>query len=913
MKKGLKIAAVVLTVVLAVALLVPLALRGRIGEIVKREANARLVAQLDFERLDVSLLRHFPSASLEVKGLTLTGTEGFAGDTLAAADRVSVVVNLASLFGDGGFEVRRVQVVRPSFYAHKTADGAVNWNILKAAEAPAAAENPKAGPTQPSAFRLALRDVRITDAALRYEDDSTRLQFSAGPVSLRLRGDLSAGQSELALKLDARALRLVSGALTLLGGVDGTLDARVEGDLAAGRYILARNKLRLNAVELTLAGQIEAAQGGAVDVDLTAGCEKLRFRDVLSLVPAFYTQDFRKLRAAGELSLSAWVRGEIRAGNLPAFEAKLNVADGSFRYTSLPESVTGIHFAARLASPGGPLDNASLAVPSFRFTMAGQEVEASFRASHPVSDLQFEAAAAGRMDLGAVQRVYPLEKDMELAGVITADLKAAGHLSDVRGKHYEALRVSGVCVVEGMRLHAGALPPVLVRRAAASITPAAITLGDLDATMGRSDVAANGQLTGYLGYLFGGDPLSGRLYIHSKRLDLNEWMAADSVATAGVTGKEGVDTVQRMAFTVPQNLNLTFQAEAEEILLEKMVLTGFTGQIGLKGGVASLDRLAMQAFGGTVQASGSYSTAADPARPALRLALDMREASFERTFDELEAVQRLVPLFRKTAGNYSMSLDLATTLDGTLTPDLATLDAVGAIRAANVRIENIPAFDKLAEALRYDPLRTVEARDVAIHFTVSHGRIATHPFDLRIGGATVNLAGSTGLDETIDYTARISLPANITGGWLPTIRIGIGGTFTAPRLTLGAKDAVEETVTNLLKAGAEKLMGSGSTGDTLDVYKEKFETGVEAQKEKVNAARRRQAEQLRAEAQNAGKKLVAAAEAQRIRLVEGAKNPLAEKAARRAGDKLLEEAQRQADRLMAEAEAQIAKLAAGAE
>lgn len=916
MKKGLKIAVVALVVLLAAALLVPLALRGRIGEIVKREANARLTARLDFERLDVSLLRHFPRATLEIKGLTLVGTGRFENDTLLAADRVSVAVNLASLFGDGGFEVSQVRVTRPWLGAHKTVDGAVNWEIVKPGQEPVTAENAGTDHTSPSAFRLALQDVRITDATLRYEDDSTRLRFSAAPVSLRLRGNLSADCSELALRLDARSMRLVSGAVTLLGGVDAELDARVEANVAAGRYVLSRNKLRLNAVELTLDGGIDISQEGAVAVDLAAGCEKVRFKDVLSLIPAFYTRDFRNLTAAGALSLSAWVRGDMRGNSLPAFEVKLDVEDGSFRYASLPKAVTGIHLTARMASPGGSADNTLLAVPSFGFTIAGNTVEASLRASNPVSDLKFEAAAEGRMDLGAVQEVYPLEKGMELAGVVTADLKAAGRLSDVRGQRYETLRASGTCVVEEVRLRASTLPPIVVRRAAASVTPAAITLGDLDATVGRSDFTANGQLTGYLGYLLEGKHLSGRLYVHSDRLDLNEWVTQAPASDAGKAAQKmpaKADTAQRTALVVPANLDLALSVGAEEILLGKMVLAGFTGRIGLREGTASLDQLAMQAFGGSVRASGSYSTAVDPARPALKLALDVRQASFERTFDELETVQRLVPLFRKTGGDYTLKLNLATALDASLTPDLATLDAEGEIRAAHIRIQNVEAFAKLADALRYDALRTVEARDVAIRFTVSEGRIATQPFDLRIGGATINLSGTTGLDQTIDYTARVSLPASMTGGWLPAMNVGIGGTFSAPRITLGAKDAVEETVTNLLKAGTEKLTGHATVEEALEAQKEKLEATVEARKEEINAGIERQVARLQAEAQRAGEKLVEAAEGQRIRLVEGAKNPLAKKAAEKAGDKLVEEARRQAERLAVEAEMQAAKLTAGSE
>ena len=114
MKKFVKIAAIVVAVVLVIALVAPMVLRGKIAEIVKREANVMLDARLDFEKLDISLLRHFPRASLDLKGLTLVGEEPFAGDTIVAAQRISVVVNVMSLFGDEGFEVTKIILSEPA-------------------------------------------------------------------------------------------------------------------------------------------------------------------------------------------------------------------------------------------------------------------------------------------------------------------------------------------------------------------------------------------------------------------------------------------------------------------------------------------------------------------------------------------------------------------------------------------------------------------------------------------------------------------------------------------------------------------------------------------------------------------------------------------------------------------------------
>lgn len=884
MKKFVKIAAIVVAVMLAVALIAPFVLRGKIADIVKREANEMLAAKLDFEKLDISLLRHFPNASLDLKGLTLVGVDRFEGDTIVAAQRISVVVNLMSLFGDSGFEVTKVILSSPAVHAHKLADGAVNWDVMKPSDE-AAEETPAEESAEPSSFRMSVRDFRISDAAIRYEDDSTNMRFSTAPLSLRLRGNMSADRTDLDLRLTAQEMRFVSGGIPLLSGAEAELVAVIDADLANSRFTFSRNTLRLNAISVGLDGWVELGDD-AVAMDLTAGCDKVQFKDVLSLIPAFYTREFKNLTAGGELSMALWAKGEMRGSALPTFELKTEVRDGSFQYSSLPKAVTGINIAAKVANPGGVMDKTVIDLSKFGLKMAGNSVSATFHATNLVSDPVFRAAAAGRVDLGAVKEVYPLEKGVELGGQIAADLKVSGRMSDIEKNRYEKLGAQGTFTVEELGLTLPNLPAVHIRRAAATITPAAMTLGEFGVTVGRSDLSANGQLTNYIGYLLRGDMLSGRLYVKSELLDLNEIMDAMPAADGAAAGEEAPAEPMR-AVEVPRNLNLSLNTDLRKVLFGKMTVSDISGEMSVANGALSLNRLGLGVFGGRATASGSYSTAADPAKPALKLNANIAGASFQRSFEELEMVQKLVPIFAKTGGDYSLALDMRTSLDSQMSPDLQTLTATGEIRSANIHVQNIEAFDALAKALNNDELRKIEAKDVAIRFAIEDGRITTQPFDLKLGNVGINLSGSTGLDQTIDYTAKVAIPGGKT---LQSIGVGIGGTFFSPKITLGVKEAAEEAVKNVVNEQIQKLTGSESLSEEIQ----------------------KQAENLRAEAKRTGEKLVEAAESQRAKLVEEAskKGALAKLAAEKAGDKLVSEAEKQAANLEAEAERQIEKLTA---
>lgn len=892
MKKIVKTVGITIVVLLLVLLTAPLLLRGKIAEIVKREANEMLVAKLDFESLNISFLRHFPRASLELRGLTLVGVERFEGDTIAAVGRLSVVVNPLSLFGDDGFEVSKVILASPALHAHKCADGAVNWDVMKPSDEADSATPDEEQSESTSAFRLSVRDFRIEKAVIRYEDDSSGMRFSVEPLALRLRGDLSAARSNLDLRMTAAKLNFVSGGIPLLSDAEAEIDARIDADLEHNRFTLSENRLRLNAIELDVDGWVEL-RDEALALDLRAGCDKVQFKDVLSLVPAFYTKDFRRLTASGELAMSVWAKGEMRGSVLPAFELKTEVRDGSFQYASLPKAVTDIQIVASVSNPGGVMDRTVVDLSKFGLSMAGNTLAATFHATNLASDPEFSASVEGRVDLGAVGEVYPLEKDTELAGRITADMKVSGRMSDIEKQRYEQIDARGSLVVEELGLTLASLPEVHIRRAAASLSPQAMTLGEFGVTVGRSDLSASGQVSGYIGYLLRGDRLSGRLYLRSELLDLNELLGAVPTTDAA-GGSEAAAAPEAAAaasqpVVLPENLDLALNTDLRQVLFGNMKLEPVAGAVSLSNGVLSLDRLSVGLFGGKATASGRLATKAG--QPAtLALAANVSNASFSRTFDELELVRQLVPIFAKTGGDYSLSLDLDTQLDETLSPDLGTLSASGEIRSEHIELQQIEAFDRLATLLKDDRLRKIEARDVAIRFAIRDGRVTTQPFGLKLtDDISVDLSGSTGLDQTIDYTARVAVPV---AGRTQSFDVGIAGTFTDPRLSLDVKKAAEEAVKNVVDEQIQKLTGS----------------------ESLSAEVEKQAAQLRSEAQRAGKQLVEEAEKQRTKLVEAAasKGTIAKLAAQKAGDKLVEEAEKQAANLTAEAERQIEKLSSTA-
>ena len=96
-KKILKITGITLLLLIAFAFAAPYLFKSQILSLVKKEINNSINAKADFKDIDISFFRHFPKVSVALKGLQITGTGEFEGDTLIAAKEIDASLNIMSV------------------------------------------------------------------------------------------------------------------------------------------------------------------------------------------------------------------------------------------------------------------------------------------------------------------------------------------------------------------------------------------------------------------------------------------------------------------------------------------------------------------------------------------------------------------------------------------------------------------------------------------------------------------------------------------------------------------------------------------------------------------------------------------------------------------------------------------------
>lgn len=880
MKKIAKIVGIALLSIVALMAIVPVAFKGKIKELVITEGNKFLNAEFGFDRLNISLFREFPQASVSLKGFYLKGIEEFAEDTLIYVGNAEVAVNVMSVFGNAGFDITKVLLEDTDVKAIVLADGRPNWDVMKTTS-----DVEEEKDTTATTLSIQLKKLSVDNLNIIYDDRQSDMYARIEQFTASCSGDMAANRTALDLKAAIQALTFKAGGVALLNQAHIGTHLNIDADFENGTYTLNDNWLSLNAIKASIDGWVAMPTDAPMSMDITLNSSEISFKEILSLIPAIYAKDFEELQANGTVSLQAFAKGQLVGDSIvPQFEAALMVKDGAFRYPALPAGINDIQLSAKVNNPGGALDLTQIDLERFSLNMLSTPFALSAKVSTPISDPAFTLTANGKLNLGDIAKVYPLE-DMTLNGTIKADMSFGGRLSYLEQEQYERFTANGSLNLYQMQLQMEGIPHVSIEKSTFAFTPRYLNLNDTQVLIGDNDIAANCRFENYMGFALKGETLKGQLNILSNHLDMNDFMTSseeesNTEETLEAEPTKDAETSNNGVLVVPKNIDFDMNVNMKEILFSGMTINNMEGKLTVNGGKAHMSNLSMNTLGGKVVMNGAYSTANSEIHPELDAAFAMTDISFAQAFKELVMIQQMAPIFEKLNGNFSGKISIDTQLDETMSPMLQTLTASGNLSTRDLNLTGVEVIDKIADATHHTELKQLSAKDLNINFTIKNGRIATQPFELKMGNMGLILSGTTGLDQSIDYTGKLRLPSSTSG--INTIDFKIGGQFKSPSISIDtksiAKQAANTATEKAVEAAAEKL--------GIDLK------NAEKQKEELVQA-----------AQDAANKLVEEAEKQKANLVNKAGNNAIKKlAAEKAGDALITEAKKKGEQLVAEAE-----------
>ncbi|MFT6716422.1 MAG: hypothetical protein ACJA0Q_001061 [Saprospiraceae bacterium] len=846
-KKLILAVVILLLLVIACIKVLPIIFKDDIVQMVKDAANDNVNATVDFGEFDLSLLSTFPNFLFEIHDITVIGVDTFATDTLVKLGRLSLKVNLESVM-DGDYVVESIAV--SDLYAHAIIleDSTENWDITVSdssiVEEEVVALEEVDSLKSDAPFKFELSNFSFSNINVIY--DHRLSDMKAEIVNLNLEGDYKMNGEQMTLNTmtNIDAVTLIMDGVKLMNRVEIMAKADLDIDNKNSKYTFKENEFALNDLKLAIDGWL-AMPGDDMDFDLNIAAKNNTFSEVLSLIPSVYKSDIAAIDTKGDFSLTASLKGLMTEDKLPAFNVGFSIKNGFLKYPDLPESVKNIQVELKVDNKTGVIDHTVVNLELFHFEIADNPIDIKFYVRNVESDPDMIGNVKSKLNFENLAKALPMEEGEEYKGRLNADIEFAGKLSSIENEQYEDFDLKGQLTLMDLVYRSPDLPNVNVKNMHINFTPQFFELGNLDLTIGKSDLNGKGKIDNILPYVFNDDTIQGSFSLNSNYFNLDELMSEDSTVTSSET--EATASVEGAAVSsdsssatgvveVPGNIDFILNTNFKKIDYDNMPITNFEGKLIVKNSQVKFSEASLNILGGSITLDGTYSTQ-NPKTPTIDMDLSIKNMDIPVAFSTFNTVEKMAPIARHAKGSFSTALNLKGAMTSNMELDFNSLTGTGDLMTKDLVIEGHPLFDKLAKVLKNPKYKKVKANDLTIKYEFRDGKVHVEPFELKIGNTTAQVHGWNSFEQTLEYTFEFEIPREEFGGEANALLSSLESQASqfGAKIALGEYVLVDVIASGPVSDPALKLVPKGMSGEEGKSMKEQASDAVkEVVKEKVD-------------------------------------------------------------------------------
>ncbi len=726
LRKVLLWVAVVAAVFMSLAAVLTWQYGDSIKQLVLGEINERLDAEVNVEDIRFSLIRHFPFASVNCKGVSVVPA---GGDTLLAARSLSLLFKVTNLW-TGRYVLEQAKIRDGHVYIHVNAEGKANYQIWRTNTSDSASLN------------VHLENIKLQNMALSYVHEKANQSHAGfvedGRLDVRFEGDRTyiAAHADLGIgNISVDGNRYLSGVVASLG---------LQMDLAADSIRFRGSKIRIGEMDFAVNGDIRNAESHT-DYRLTISSGKSGFADLISLLPEAQATRWRDYRLTGIAELELTISGRSSGTQRPQYRLAFETTDASARAPGSDISVEALNvsgFYAGANSGSGKGD--SLAFNRVSGSFRGQPFSGRLLVRN-LDDPLLDCEASAVADLEALSRFYRpdtldyMKGTLEVRGAsFTGKLSrpttyvSSGNVSWKDGALKLKGRPNGVKEITG----------------AMTLERNNLKLSTLAGRIGSSNFTFSGELRNFFGYLFGdGEKLDMKLDLTSSNLVLNDILERDTTVTLR-------DTVYRIRFA--DNVAFTMQASIERFRFNRFTAQELRGTVHLRAEELYTERLRFRAMDGSVSMSGSIrETGADSL--AMRYRASVTGVDIHKLFYEMGNFGQEALTDRNLRGQVTAEVDFDSRWSSSLDCNTDRIRATADLEIANGELLEFSPMAALSKLVKGADLNRIRFSTLKNSIRIESRTVHIPQMEINSSAMNIVLSGTHSFDNMIDYQLQLLL------------------------------------------------------------------------------------------------------------------------------------------------------------
>lgn len=722
----------------ALTLIVSVFYADEVKQKIIRELNRHLRSEIKVADFDVSLLRHFPFASFEMKEvLAMDAAKGAARDTLLRAARISLQFNLTSLLRKD-IVVRRISVSDGFIRLRIAENGEANYEIWASDST-----------TTTGAGAIDLSMVHLVRMDVRYDDQKHRQDYDFIFRDARIAGKFSSDRFKLKATGELYCRRFVSGLTLVLRDKELRLDGALDVDQLTGYYRLEKTQLRIALVDFLVGGDF-TVDSSATRLNLTVDASEAGLKEFISLMPPGTADFFNDYESEGRFLFRGSIRGVAGEHTWPEVNIDFSIRDGRLQPKEASVALERLQFNGSYRSRN-TRGVSELVIPSLTASLGGHPIKADLRLDdldHPFLSVH---ASCG-LDLAQARSFIPLDTLASLSGRLDLDVAFAGKVKDlprVNAENLYKVQASGTVRLTDVafRLKRN---PLDFRDFDGSfrLDNNRVAVESISGKVSSSDFRMSGEFENFITFLLIPDqPGSIRARLESTRLELDELLSDKSSTTKD-------DTTYKLKFN--PRLRADLDVEVGKLSFRRFRAETINGRILLDREVITGRQVRFNAMKGSCTMDATIDAARDDS-VFMRCAADIRRIDIRALFYELENFNQQTMTDRNVKGLVSAGVQFSSTWTSGLVNDPVKTRAAIELSIEDGELNDFAPLQPVAKYIHLSDLNRIRFSTLKNTISIERRKINIPQMDIQSSALNLSLSGVHDFDNMVDYRLQLLL------------------------------------------------------------------------------------------------------------------------------------------------------------
>ena len=320
-----------------------------------------------------------------------------------------------------------------------------------------------------------------------------------------------------------------------------------------------------------------------------------------------------------------------------------------------------------------------------------------------------------------------------------------------------------------------------------------LDLDTLSVSCGTSDVSAKGSVDGVMPFLLGRGGVDLKLSLDSKRLNVNEIVAAlqagkgaadtarseDDESFVTDTLADAVPDSDLGLIVVPGNVTAALDVNAQQVDWNDIRVTPLKASANMQDRTLQLLNTSLATNLGDVSLDAFYST---KSRDEISAGADvkLRRVSAYDIIHLIPTVDSMMPALKSFDGELECDVSATAALDENMNVQMPTLDGLVRISGRDLEVKDAGGLKKITRLLLFKNKNIGHIDDLNVDAVVHDGKLEVFPFELGVDRYKIALHGMQGFDGTMNYHASL-----LKSPFLILFGVNMYGTLDNWRFSLG--------------------------------------------------------------------------------------------------------------------------------